>query len=72
MIGRVERDVDAFLREQQVGNLLPGFAPLALLADEIKVRFQDTVKRPAAAFGLRCFSHIASQNNSGAGIHGKE
>ena len=72
VIGRVERDADALFREQQPGDFLPCFAPLALLADEIEVRFQDAVKRPASAFGLRCFSHIASQNNSGAGIHGKE
>jgi len=55
MIRRVERDADAFLAEQQSGDFLPCLAPLALLADEIKVRFQDAVIGPAAA--LTFFSH---------------
>ena len=56
-IGCVERDADAFFREQQVGDFLPRFAPLALLVDEIKVRFQDAVERFAAAFSLCRFGH---------------
>lgn len=49
MIRRVERDADAFLRMEQRGNFLPRLAPLALFADEIEVRFQDTVICLAAA-----------------------
>ena len=57
VIRGVERDVDAFFGEQQIGDFLPRFAPLALLADEIKVRFQDAVERFATAFSLCRFGH---------------
>ncbi len=56
-IRRVKRDADAFFSEQQSGNFLPRLAPLALLVDEIKVRFQDAVERFAAAFWLCRFGH---------------
>lgn len=55
MVRRVERDADAFLRVEQVSDFLPRLAPLALFADEIEVRFQDAVIRPAAA--LMFFIH---------------
>ena len=42
-------DVQAFLGEQEIGDFLPRLAPLALLVDESKMRFQDTVERFAAA-----------------------
>jgi len=57
VIGGVKRDADAFFGEQQIGDFLPRFAPLALLVDEIKVRFQDAVERFAAAFSLCLFGH---------------
>ena len=57
VIRRVERDADALFREQQVGDFLPRFAPLALLMNKIKVRFQDAVERFAAAFSLCRFGH---------------
>jgi len=49
-IRRIERDVQAFLGEQEIGDFLPCLAPLALLVNEIKVRFQNAVECPAAAF----------------------
>ena len=57
MIWRIECDADAFFGEQEVGDFLPRLAPLALLADEIEVWFQDAVIRPAAAFWLCCLAH---------------
>jgi hypothetical protein len=57
MIRRVKCDADAFFREQQFCDFLPRLAPLALLADEIKVRFKDAVIRPTAAFWLWHFAH---------------
>ena len=57
VIRRVKRDADAFLGEEQIGDFLPRFAPLALLVDEIKVRFQDAVERFATAFSLCRFGH---------------
>ena len=57
VIGRVERDADVFFAAQKLGDFLPRFAPLALLVNEIKVRFQDAVERPAAAFSLCRFGH---------------
>ncbi len=57
MIRRVERDADVFFVEQKIGDFLPCFAPLALLVDEIKVRFQNAVKRFAASFSLCRFGH---------------
>jgi hypothetical protein len=56
-IRRVKRDADAFFSEQQLGDFLPRLAPLAQLADEIKVRFQNAVERFAAAFLMCRFSH---------------
>jgi hypothetical protein len=49
--------VNAFFNEQGLSDFLPRLAPLAQFADEIKVRFQDAVVRPAAAFRLIHFSH---------------
>ena len=57
VIRRVKRDADVFFGEQQIGDFLPRFAPLALLADEIKVRFQNAVECFAAAFSLCRFGH---------------
>jgi hypothetical protein len=57
VIRRVKRDANVFLAEQKIGDFLPRFAPLALLLDEIEVRFQDTVERFAAAFSLCRFCH---------------
>ena len=57
VIRRVERDANSFFVEQQIGDFLPRFAPLALLLDEIKVRFQDAVERFATAFSLCRFGH---------------
>ena len=57
VIGCVERDANAFFGEQQTGDFLPCFPPLALLMDEIKVRFQNTVERLAAAFSLCRIGH---------------
>ena len=56
-IRRIERDVQAFLGEQEIGDFPPRLASLAQLANEFKVRFQDTVERFAAAFWLRRFGH---------------
>ena len=53
----MKRDADALFAEQKIGDFLPRFAPLALLVDEIKVRFQDAVIRPATAFSLCRFGH---------------
>lgn len=36
----MEGDADALFTEQQIGNFLPGLAPLTLLLDEFNVRFQ--------------------------------
>ena len=65
MIRRKECDADAFFREQKIGDFLPGLAPLALLADEIKVRFQNAVIRPTAAFRLCGFAHHRQNKSSG-------
>lgn len=54
-IGRMERDSDAFFGEQEIGDFLPGFAPLAQFTDELEMRFQDAVMRPAAT--LPVFIH---------------
>ena len=56
-IRSVKRDADALFSEQQVGDFLPRLAPLAQLADEIVVRFQNAVERFAAAFLMCHFSH---------------
>ena len=53
----MKRDADALFTEQQVGDFLPRLAPLAQLADEIEVRFQNAVERFAAAFLMCRFSH---------------
>ena len=58
VIWRVERDVDAFFGEQQNGDFPPRLAPLALLADEIEMRFQDAVIRSAAALMFFIHHHI--------------
>ena len=46
-----------FSLNSKIGDFLPRLAPLAQLVDEIKVRFQDAVERPAAAFSLCRFGH---------------
>ena len=56
-IRSVKRDANALFSEQQVGDFLPRLAPLAQLADEIVVRFQNAVERFAAAFLMCRFSH---------------
>jgi hypothetical protein len=53
----MKRDADALFTQQQVGDFLPRLAPLAQLADEIVVRFQNAVERFAAAFLMCRFSH---------------
>ena len=53
----IDRDADAFFGEQQFSNFPPRLAPLAQLADEIKVRFQDAAEWFAAAFSLCRFGH---------------
>jgi hypothetical protein len=52
-----DRNADAFFSEQQFSNLPPRLAPLAQLADEFKVRFQDAAEWFAAAFSLCRFGH---------------
>ena len=59
------RDADALFGEQQLGDFLPRLAPLTLLVDEIKMRFQDALERFAAAFWLSRIGHHG-QNNSTA------
>ena len=70
-IRSIERDADAFFSEQQFGNFLPRLAPLAQLADEIKVWFQDAVEWFAAAFSL-CRFVITGQNSPVAENRGRE
>ena len=53
----IDRDADAFLSEQQLGDFPPRLAPLAQLADEFKVRFQDAAEWFSAAFSLCRFCH---------------
>jgi len=53
----MKRDADALFTQQQVGDFLPSLAPLAQLADEIVVRFQNAVERFAAAFLMCRISH---------------
>ena len=64
-IGRIERDADALLGEQESGNFPPRLAPLAQLVDEIKVRFHDALEWFAATFWLSRIGHHG-QNNSTA------
>ncbi len=54
-IRRKDRNADVFLGEQQFSDLPPGLAPLAQLADEFKVRFQDAAEWFAAAFFVVLF-----------------
>jgi hypothetical protein len=53
----MKRDADALFSEQQLGDFLPGLAPLAQFADEIEVWFQDAMEWSAAAFSMCRFSH---------------
>jgi hypothetical protein len=53
----IDRNADAFLGEQQFSNLPPRLAPLAQLADEFKVRFQDAAEWFSATFSLCRFGH---------------
>ena len=53
----IDRNADALLGEQQFSNLPPRLAPLAQLADEFKVRFQDAAEWFSAAFSLCRFCH---------------
>ena len=57
VIDRVQADMNAFFGSQGCGALPPRFAPLPLLADEIKMRREHALKSSAATFSLHCLVH---------------
>lgn len=57
----IKRDADALFVEKQISDFLPRLAPLAQIANEIKMRLQDAVERPAAAFWLCRFGHHGAE-----------